>query len=538
MTVAKRPERAYEHGNFLDGLGDAACVPAEILAVAWQILRTRTCQQTCMLTFIYLCVVYLLDPIGVATNSARSSEEFFYRIVAPDYPTVGIDADSGDSADDRNRIVVVMINDATLRELGETWPPALSIHAKVLEKILGESAPKAVFIDFGFYDLRNSEDVEELAGTLRSYALPTEDLQGASELWPRPFRSADAPALDGATPVFLAGAPEGLTVIDKLKNAVTGLVSTRYAAAREQKYNSYALYDYCQGTPSAALALYAAERDNWRRWSVTGCPVKRSSRGTPGDLSVYWATWGSEDDGRGIYPCSNLPDTRGGRLRQVFKIWLFDIVGRDDAWADQFQTCPPHLAIAAQDILNDTGGYASLLVDSFVIYGGNFALADDLIVPPTHRPLPGAFLHAMALDNLLRLDPYVGRAGGNWWLTLITAAAMSVMVALAWNGYGFVVGLIATGTVLPAVAGNGDPVWERPFSQAPHFSEAQIIGAAWWFACLTLSVAVVIFALWTGFFMLHWAPANFVGLLTFLGLHTAITSVRQLITSINAKLLS
>ncbi len=36
-----------------------------------------------------------------------------------------------------------------------------------------------------------------------------------------------------------------------------------------------------------------------------------------------------------------------------------------------------------------------------IIYGGNLTMAADLVLPPTHKPLPGAYFHAMALDNLL-----------------------------------------------------------------------------------------------------------------------------------------
>jgi hypothetical protein len=69
-------------------------------------------------------------------------------------------------------------------------------------------------------------------------------------------------------------------------------------------------------------------------------------------------------------------------------------------------------------------------------------------------------------------------------------------------------------------------------SSEPAPTEAQVIGGFWWLSCLVVSVLIVLAGLWFGFAVLNWAPANFVGLLSFLGLHTAITGIRQLLLSI------
>ncbi len=179
-------------------------------------------------------------------------------------------------------------------------------------------------------------------------------------------------------------------------------------------------------------------------------------------------------------------------------------------WQNEFQACPPHRAVSAQKFLaDDTGVMSAFIEDRYVFYGGNFAMADDLILPPTHKPVPGVFLHAMALDNLLRLDPYVRRAtGGGWsdrslWLTLATAAFMSFFIALAWN----------PGTISDRAT---VPVKERP-----ELDRRRGVSVKWRAGWLALSVCVVLFAIAVSFFGFHWAPTNFVGLFSFLGLHTA-----------------
>lgn len=532
------PDQAYKRGTFLDGIRDALCVPAEIWGVVRRVCLERDFKRACILNFIYLFILLVADPIDVATNSARSSEELFYRIVSPDYPSASLDPGSDNPFDDITEIAVVMINDATLRQLDQTWPPAFSVHKKVLEKILGESAPKAVFVDFGFFDARDPDEVADLASMFLEYSLPAREFPPASELWRYASPARDWPAPQGNIPVFLAGAPEGLTIIKALERAVTGTVSTRYAAAHEQEHDGYLLYDYCMGMPSAALALYAVKRDDWQSWNLTGCPVKRSWQGRSNELSIYWATWGGKQVGRGIYGCRDMQKSKRARVGQIFNFWLAGLLGGEDLWSDQFQTCPPHLAISAQDILNDDGTFAGLLVDRFVIYGGNFAMADDLIAPPTHMPVPGAFLHAMALDNLLRLDPYIGRGTGNRltdgsrWLTLAIAALMSVLIALAQTGYNVLAKCPESSGAICVEASGGHPICDFLFNKLPYPSENQIIGSFWWFVCFWLSVVAVFLAVGFGFYVFHWAPANFVGLLSFLGLHTAITGFRQLLLSI------
>lgn len=54
----------------------------------------------------------------------------------------------------------------------------------------------------------------------------------------------------------------------------------------------------------------------------------------------------------------------------------------------------------------------------------------------------------------------------------------------------------------------------------------------WRAGWLALSVCVVLFAIVVSFFGFHWAPANFVGLFSFLGLHTAYTGFREFLDRI------
>jgi CHASE2 domain-containing sensor protein len=77
---------------------------------------------------------------------------------------------------------------------------------------------------------------------------------------------------------------------------------------------------------------------------------------------------------------------------------------------------PYHATISTEDLLD--GGkrdrLAPLLKGKVVIYGAHIALVKDYVVSPVHGNVDGAFLHAMALDNLLTYgNRYVHRGAGH-----------------------------------------------------------------------------------------------------------------------------
>ena len=496
------------------------------------------------LTVSLMIVLWVLDPIDVATNSARVSAELFYRVISPLYPSPTDKEGLGIPLDDNTRIAVIVINDETLktREPKETWPPRFATHAEVVEKVLLYN-PKALFIDFGFFDERDREDVDILTTTLQRRLPPVEPHSACVE----PIsRSKECNESAQRVPVFLAGAPkepEGkersyeLSVIPALKNAVTGTVSTRYSTEHELPYNSYVLFDCDQSEPSAALAMYATDKMDWQGWNLDECPKDWMWRGGPNKLSIHWASWGDAANSRGSYSCDTLPETMPGRIAQFVKIWFRDLFHHDESWTEQFQSCPPHRSLSAHSFLaDDSDTLAEFMEGRYVFYGGNFAMADDLITPPTHRPVPGVFLHAMALDNLLRFRGNYIRLEGDsgifavtTWLTLAVIAFVGLCTVAAWNGYEAL-------TKSPAY-----PMGHRSSSRPErHGSQAekiwdwlrpvgnQIIGFSWVFVCLVIAGLGVCAALWVGFSVLRFAPINYIGILAFMGIHTIARSFREI----------
>ncbi len=63
--------------------------------------------------------------------------------------------------------------------------------------------------------------------------------------------------------------------------------------------------------------------------------------------------------------------------------------------------------------------------------------------------------------------------------------------------------------------------WLRPVGN-------QLIGGAWVLIFLLLSVVGTFFALWVGFSFLNFAPINYIGILSFVGVHTIVRGGREI----------
>jgi hypothetical protein len=146
----------------------------------------------------------------------------------------------------------------------------------------------------------------------------------------------------------------------------------------------------------------------------------------------------------------------------------------------------------------------------------------------------------MALDNLIRrgqkyirIEAGSGLGAVTTWLTLAVIAFAGFCTVVAWNGYEAL-------TKRPAGKETGDTssgpkpyhsraeriwIWLRPVG-------SQLIGGAWVVIFLLLSVTGTFFALWIGFSVLNLAPINYIGVLSFVGVHTVVRGGREILTGI------
>ncbi len=100
----------------------------------------------------------LWDPFQWGEASSKASQDLAYRVlIGPLYPT-----------EQRERISVVLFNEATLKHLRATWPVELGRHAEILKSIR-DMGPQAVMVDFIFPDKRDDPTVKQLQNEILAY---------------------------------------------------------------------------------------------------------------------------------------------------------------------------------------------------------------------------------------------------------------------------------------------------------------------------------------------------------------------------------
>jgi hypothetical protein len=102
--------------------------------------------------------------------------------------------------------------------------------------------------------------------------------------------------------------------------------------------------------------------------------------------------------------------------------------------------CPYSLTLSASDLEvstpEDRALLAQLLRDRLVLVGANITSTGDLVQSPVHGQIPGIYLHAMALDNLITLGMHYDREPANLlnfeisWLDLIEIALLGLIALL------------------------------------------------------------------------------------------------------------
>lgn len=337
--------------------------------IRWTDLVGLTALPAILLTLL----VAVLDPFDLTEQTQLESDAFFYQIIRPDYPDT-----------QRDSIAVILMTDDDLAafatespEMG-VWPPPYSVYARMLEVIL-DFQPKAVFVDVGFLTRRNAPGYDRLQTVLADYGNYHEK----------------------PVPVFLSGGEKAegqdRTVIFDLPGPAAAEVSVTYNPAY------YPLYDFRNERLSAACALFRggaeAAQPGRGRCLANDDPNQR--------MSIVWPPRGSSDQGAGIFACRDLPESRTLRIAGAFLGMVgLDFLGiipkAEDGGSPYRQICPPHVTLAAGDLHRQGGDVlARHLENKYVLIGSSFAMADDLVSLPAHRPLPGVFWHAMALDNLL-----------------------------------------------------------------------------------------------------------------------------------------
>lgn len=384
--------------------------PADIRArqAVRLLFKGRTLATALFVSVFWLGALYIvekLDPFGMSRAAENYSDGLVQKVVSSFYPAAGQD-----------QVVVVLIDEATLHSRGESWPPRYAYYQDVVRRVIKQK-PAVVFMDLLLEDRRSYDDsLEPARQSLRQ-------LLANSEV---PFYLAK---LDPEAPGVFADIP-------KVNTALAGwsghaehyplLVGPGHLYADGQRLNSQPDSDdeHCSvanSIPSAALQLYRAM---CARGAAEHC-APANSEAFCQTMAIQWgrdvAPVVAERDLISSAQCS--PDNPGWGVRLVRaaqSAFAALISGVDEQALRRIrQPCPYTITVKEEDLASEK--VRGLLEGKAVLIGQSLPGIHDIVQSPVHGQIPGVYLHAMALDNLLNWDAGYFKAENSEWPKLLYA---------------------------------------------------------------------------------------------------------------------
>ncbi len=337
----------------------------------------------------------------------------------------------------QKHLVVVTIDENSLASTRETNPPSHHFHVRVLRRILAQQ-PRAVFVDILLDTCRDG--TSELLQTLnlaRSKGIPVYVAAGRPERAPA---SADRAINVCGEKVDLARAWSARAALGVLPEiAVRAIPVDVMHAVGDAESDEYCLVPGMDREhlclPAEQLATLPAQPNNVRLSAAY--QIYRDLCG-----AVRWRHCGKSEDAPlvrwppraekldvmwGYRAADSFPGSAIGTPGCREQIGLGETVRRlIRRGLDSLRLpCPYTPSVSAMSLLVGSGklelgerllagapqphapndrrpaGVPLSLSGRVVLYGFDLAGSSDVIRPPTHLMLPGVFLHAMALDNLL-----------------------------------------------------------------------------------------------------------------------------------------
>jgi hypothetical protein len=368
------------------------------------LLRSRHLRVRSVVGLVGLLTWLILDPLGIQAYYGKAEANLANRIAAEHV--------APDMADE---IAVVVLDRTAMAIAGETWPADYSLHARVLGILKSRYEPRAILVDLLFIEQFEGRSLDPLRDALIAYD-PT-PVFIATTLQQEQEQEQESEA-DGRVK-YKHGIRDEIVQLAKDQPHIELVWVPKYTDMRFSDHYHFQAPRLPElgpePLPTAAYAIY-------RRLCIEAAdPPGRLCRGTPipdvprtchADVTTYGGP--ADCSFEVLWRTSPPPLTA----------FLDACVPADDkarwfaAWTEP-RVCPPHSTVPAHlllypepdlaarmilpdqyEFMRDSFTLAPRLKDKIVIYGTDLTLDSDFVVPPTHVPLPGIYLHAMALENL------------------------------------------------------------------------------------------------------------------------------------------
>lgn len=413
---------------------------------------------------VLLGLLAVMDPFGVTSSSDAVSAKWLNRVAAHFYPTQG-----------QQQVAVVLIDDAYLDSHDTYWPLPYDEQSKLFKRLLA-AKPRAVFVDLMFSHDHSGGDParspELLANVFERFqrqGIPLYVANSGRKAGDATEANARGPLVAVTQPALVSWSEQSDQYPLALATGL-GLMETP----------AMALYrHYCQGRACAGLPK----------------DVQAASEASP--IAVQW---GNEPPAQQalvsrLGNCNTGQASLLGAIGEFFEGLVAKRKGSDKG------RCPYTLTLNASDLeansAEDRELVRSLLQDRLVLVGADITSANDVVTSPVHGSIPGVYLHAMALDNLISKgmsynhDPDSMPIGG-FEVTWVDAIELTLLVLIA---------------VLKKLTGDSEsakhfPAWAKRWHRRLH---NRTLG--------TWSAFVALVLLLTGvLYLLHITPANVLGI--------------------------
>jgi CHASE2 domain-containing sensor protein len=288
----------------------------------------------------------------------------------------------------RNDVTVVVIDDLVLSRLEQGWPVPYATHGRWLRN-LAKYQPRAIFLDVMFVQARKDETLPALVSALCGLR-------------------------DLGIPVFLAALPDPdtgvLAVRPDLKSPegekpCFSLVGVTYEKHKiDRLVWTYPLWDAAGQESGAFAGGPSLARSAALAMAQDAAQINVVQRDEPMAL-----TWG----------VNNLDQQRfAGWCRQAWGGLAEIVPPFVRAWRqgdDVYKpVCPYQRSLTMSSLRSSSEveerELQDLLGGRFVMIGTNLGGGNDMVTSPVHGDIPGVFMHAMALDNLLTYNGRYKRA--------------------------------------------------------------------------------------------------------------------------------
>ena len=321
---------------------------------------------TFVVLFAFATWQIMMNPFGFSDLVQRYTQDVSNLLITGPYfyPTTG-----------RDKISAVIVDDKTLHTLAMPWPWSYSAQARMLDSILAYH-PRAVIVDFLFYDPRPDDTLPELVDEIHRFQKARVPIyfEGGVHL---PF---------GEDPLRKELAATGVPVLDPSISLYEG-IARQYPTTGRCFGAGHKPDDTCL---SLALQVY---KDLYPATPPEPLADKMELVwGTKTSPHNYWINY-VDDDGQQI----NCQDKRSG-LTRIY-LAFFDTNAVKDH-------CPYQGLVPAESLMmgGDDKDVTDLIANKIVFYGGDIEGAEDKAATPVNALQPGVFVHAMALDNLITFD--------------------------------------------------------------------------------------------------------------------------------------